>query len=463
MEIFFASADLKLVPGARDYRLVELNNGNYSAFKGFTLSGQGDMMADRVMPAYRDLFPGYDVRLRDDRVVNPSAPAIVMPRSLEGGYYASRKELTTSKKSFVRPNASLRFSAVCDNKALQYLVAHDHPSTRDLFPPSVMVATDPVLNTSGLELPGDAERVVIKPVSMAQGNGVQVMPRDRARETIGDLIKGRHHLLYEGWEGLDEPVALVQAAVGPNLVPGTEGGRDTLYDGTMRVVFTVYRRSPDEDLACCVHGSYWKLPSRSYTGTGRQQEFISHSPAKEDDDPEHNLASVSAYFMRRAGWESLAVPVPPRILAARVDDAVVDWLYPRIERDMIGFVTSAVSRPLSARMADLCADPRPASRLLGVMMGFHGPPCYPENDCDDNGRDIVIDAYPAPVLRLGLDTITSLNLGGGWSPYFQDVAARLSGTRCDERGVPVGRTLQQHVGTLARQRFLNAAFGWAMT
>jgi hypothetical protein len=174
---------------------------------------------------------------------------------------------------------------------------------------------------------------------------------------------------------MKDPVCLLQERVGANLIEKNDGA----YDGTMRVVFSIYGAGNARE--CLIHDAYWKLPAKAI-GTGGIDDFVSFSPSNRErkayKKPKAQKSVMQDYneIMKALGVEGAFGDVAQdetrdRIHSEPVAQDIKQWLFPTFAGAMSRYFSHVAATDYETSVSALVSENSPALQGLGWMMATH--------------------------------------------------------------------------------------------
>ena len=368
MQVNLFSVDLKLVEDGASYRVLEFNDGLRSGFTGYDSLGDRRMFSDVVTTDYESLFP-------DMRMVNLNGHgggggdmrrALLMPRGDRLVTGIGRADLVVAQRMedvYQTLNGNLHFKALCENKAYQSHMANQM-GRDDLFPRTQILPTDREEALAALETDTLSEHYMLKPLTFCGGTGIRLIEGANLEKDLGAYLKRRKWIWQkEEWPGRHDPACVLQERITANKVE-TERG---MFDGTMRVAFTIYGEG--SDLQCHIHDAYWKLPLYTMEEGEGSSSVISFSPSNTEKPKKRTIADLFRWVA-----DDMVRAAP-----ASADASVK--LFPKLQDDLakyFGFV--AASDHLENTAALLNAEDS-GRQTLGIMLATH-PAFYPAVKAD---------------------------------------------------------------------------------
>jgi hypothetical protein len=409
MKINLFSVDLKLIdaddPAVRAFRVLEFNDGLKSGFTGYDVLGSGKM-TDRIVEDYARLFPAYrTIALNDPQNSNDTDTRrpLLLRRGTDIGLGATRTDLVTAdrmKDFYTAVNADLHFMALSNNKAYQFYVG-ERAGLAALFPTTALLPTHYKEAKDAIARIGSNDHgYVLKPVSLYGGTGVHVFEEKNKDSFLSRALGNGGGRLRNIWVGRVEPACLLQHRLPANPV---KIGED-VFDGTMRVVFTVYGEESGVQ-HFHIHDAYWKLPERPVSSDLFDPlAVVSFSPSNMEDALQ-NKGTLTRAFDRaakilrgdsRSFMEALGFDLSLKsknIKSAAVAEEIKSWLFPIMQESLGQYFSSAASMDFLENTRELINHESAGYRGLGLMMATH-PNHYPQ------GKDRPLDFhYPESLIQ----------------------------------------------------------------
>lgn len=444
MKIHLFSVDLKLVsqrdPSRRSFRVLEFNDGLSSGFSGFNSLGEEKMISGRVAADYRRLFPQYQVMdLGDEKPARDGRPILMIPRSSNTVTWMGRSDYIAAQRMqgvLESINSDLHLSAFGRNKGYQHFLAEKMGGdAATLFPETKLL---PTLFKQALpqirEMPESDTGYVLKPLDLFGGTGIKLIDQKDLMPVLQADLRQRHSLLQKPWIGIVEPSCQLQSRVPANEVVTKDG----IYDGTMRVAFTVYEND-DGNMHCQVHEAYWKLPEKTIEDRQGPHSVVSYSPSNLDQrraKPKISFEGSLKAFFDIAGCDT------NKILSAPVDADVKSWLFPALSDKLAAYFSFVNKTNHLANVIELIEHEQVGHRGLGWMMAvptelypsaseeidFHYPKdlvnAISNNLLLSNRNDALYDRVTRHVRNLGVNY--SINCEDQYTEFKQPLASAIS-------------------------------------
>lgn len=337
------------------------------------------MVSGRILADYQELLPNHMIlNYTDWQAISAGGkPVLLVPRGDDTVNWLGRPQLMQASLTgdiYKTVSSDLHFKALAQNKAYQHFMAVQ-ASMGDMFPATAILPTL-YAEAEGtiVQMGGRSDNdLVLKPVSEYGGTGLRLIKADRA--AAPQVKKHLNILKFSLWPGIRDPICLLQERVEPN--PVTKD--NATFDGTMRVVFSVY--GAGDALECRVHDAYWKLPSHAMGDGAGVDDFISFSPSNSErktrKKPKARKSIKDEYneFMASLGLEDYGVkeeePSFERIHSQGVSPDIKEWLFPAFGGDMSRYFSHVASIDHEASVSSLVSQDDPTLQGLGWMMAVN--------------------------------------------------------------------------------------------
>jgi len=362
MKIFAFSIDLKLDADGQGFKILEINDGLKSGFRGYKSASGEEMFSDVMLSDYAEMFP-------DREIMTPvglknsgaSKEAIYFPRgNIFVSEYDRMKLATDDGHHRVNVNADLAFLNFCTSKAFQNEIFWDHPELNGLHPlttPITVYKGDVIFDYEDW-INDLKDPVVLKPDQHFGGNGVMIIEGPYLKYDLMTMLDPRRNEKGKSWCGAYGYLGLVQELLPPNLID--IDGKE--HDATMRAVVTVWQDKDGDPFQCRIHDAYWKPSVAPYQGIDDRASRISYSAAFEEPEKRKKASERFAQNLRKSflGAALLGRPSIPEIKnpieGQIVDDAVKSWLFPKLKEAMPVMIAEVTSRPISERVLEWLAS-----------------------------------------------------------------------------------------------------------
>jgi len=395
MKIVLLSADLKLTdsedPSKRGFKILEFNDGLKSGFRGYDALGGDKMLTGRIASDYQNLFPQFRLMdlnghgagdVRDDR------KPLFIQRSDGMITYVDRNHMIAAQRMnsvYQSLNDDLHIRALSDNKAYQYYMAQQMGDNGlSLFPSTTILPTDyRAARQDGRITAEPAKDYVLKPLTFVGGNGIRLIEGRRFDTDLPHyLTYRRYDFRQQNWIGLSDPACIVQERVAPNKVEAKDG----IFDGTMRVVFTLHGQK-GAGLDCHIHDAYWKLPLKPMEDGKDLDTIVSFSPSNNDSAHKKYKPDPikEAYFTETQ---------PARIQSMPVEGDVKSWLFPQLAAGLNGYFNFVTRESFMDHTIALMNHETQGRRTLGMMLATHAElyPAMDNNKIDTHYPQHLMDA-----------------------------------------------------------------------